>query len=77
PKTRKDLGFPPLVTPTSQIVGVQAVFNVIAGRYKMISKEVKDYFYGLYGKPPVAVNDEIRKKALKGYEKGEIPIDTR
>lgn len=77
PKTRKDLGFPPLVTPTSQIVGVQAVFNVIAGRYKMISKEVKDYFYGLYGKPPVAVNDEIRKKALKGYEKGETPIDTR
>ncbi|OPX94732.1 MAG: Methylmalonyl-CoA carboxyltransferase 5S subunit [Syntrophorhabdus sp. PtaU1.Bin002] len=77
PKTRKDLGFPPLVTPTSQIVGVQAVFNVIAGRYKMISKEVKDYFYGLYGKPPVAVNEEIRKKALKGYEKGEVPIDTR
>lgn len=77
PKTRKDLGFPPLVTPTSQIVGVQAVFNVIAGRYKMISKEVKDYFYGLYGKPPVAVNEAIRKKALKGYEKGEVPIDTR
>ncbi|OPY75039.1 MAG: Methylmalonyl-CoA carboxyltransferase 5S subunit [Syntrophorhabdus sp. PtaU1.Bin153] len=77
PKTRKDLGFPPLVTPTSQIVGVQAVFNVIAGRYKMISKEVKDYFYGLYGKPPVAVNEEIRKKALKGYEKGEVPISTR
>jgi len=77
PGTRKDLGFPPLVTPTSQIVGVQAVFNVIAGRYKMISKEVKDYFYGLYGKPPVEVSEEIRKKALKGYEKGEIPITTR
>jgi pyruvate carboxylase subunit B len=77
PRTRKDLGFPPLVTPTSQIVGVQAVFNVIAGRYKMISKEVKDYFYGLYGKPPVEVNEEIRRKALKGYEKGETPIETR
>jgi len=77
PKTRQDLGFPPLVTPTSQIVGVQAVFNVIAGRYKMISKEVKDYFYGLYGKPPAPVNEEIRKKALKGYERGEVPIESR
>jgi pyruvate carboxylase subunit B len=76
-ETRKDLGFPPLVTPTSQIVGVQAVFNVIAGRYKMISKEVKDYFYGLYGKPPVSVNEETSKKALKGYEKGETPITSR
>ncbi len=77
PATRKDLGFPPLVTPTSQIVGVQAVFNVIAGRYKMISNEVKDYFYGLYGKPPVSVSEEIRQKALKGYAKGNVPIDTR
>jgi pyruvate carboxylase subunit B len=77
PRTRKDMGFPPLVTPTSQIVGVQAVFNVIAGRYRMISKEVKDYFYGLYGRPPVPVNEEIRKKALKGYDKGETPIDVR
>lgn len=77
PVTRKDMGYPPLVTPTSQIVGVQAVFNVIAGRYKMISKEVKDYFYGLYGKPPAAVSEEIRKKALKGYEKGDEPITSR
>jgi len=77
PRTRADLGFPPLVTPTSQIVGVQALFNVIAGRYRMISKEVKDYFYGLYGRPPVPVNEEIRKKALKGYEKGDVPIDVR
>ncbi len=77
PQTRKDMGYPPLVTPTSQIVGVQAVFNVIAGRYKMISKEVKDYFYGLYGKPPVPVSEEIRRKALKGYEKGDTPITVR
>ncbi len=77
PATRKDLGFPPLVTPTSQIVGVQAVFNVIAGRYKMITNEVRDYFYGLYGRPPVPVNEEIRQKALKSYAKGNIPIDTR
>jgi pyruvate carboxylase subunit B len=77
PRTRKDLGVPPLVTPTSQIVGVQAVFNVIAGRYKMISKEVKDYFFGLYGTPPVPVSEEIRAKALKGYEKGTVPITVR
>ncbi|HEX2966465.1 MAG TPA: pyruvate carboxylase subunit B [Syntrophorhabdaceae bacterium] len=77
PATRNDLGVPPLVTPTSQIVGVQAVFNVIAGRYKMISNEVKDYFYGLYGRPPAAVNEEIRQKALKNYSKGNAPIDSR
>jgi pyruvate carboxylase subunit B len=77
PRTRQDLGFPPLVTPTSQIVGVQSVFNVMAGRYKMISNEVKDYFYGLYGRPPVPVNEEIRKMALKVYEKGQTPIESR
>jgi pyruvate carboxylase subunit B len=77
PATRKDLGFPPLVTPTSQIVGVQAVFNVIAGRYKMITNEVRDYFYGLYGRPPVPVNEDTRQKALKNYAKGNTPIDTR
>jgi pyruvate carboxylase subunit B len=77
PATRKDLGFPPLVTPTSQIVGVQAVFNVIAGRYKMITNEVRDYFYGLYGRPPVPVSEETRQKALKNYAKGNTPIDTR
>ena len=77
PRTRMELGFPPLVTPTSQIVGVQAVFNVLSGRYKMISNEVKDYLFGLYGRPPAAVDKEIQKKALKGYERGEIPIDVR
>ncbi len=77
PRTRQDLGFPPLVTPTSQIVGVQAVFNVIAGRYKMITNEVKDYFYGLYGRPPAPVNEEVRAKALKGYPRGTTPIDVR
>lgn len=77
PRTRKEMGYPPLVTPTSQIVGVQAVMNVLAGRYKMISKEVKDYFFGLYGQPSAAVDEEVRKKALKGYERGEEPIDVR
>jgi pyruvate carboxylase subunit B len=77
PRTRAEMGFPPLVTPTSQIVGVQAVMNVIAGRYKMITREVKDYFYGLYGRPSAPVDKEIQKKALKGYERGEAPIDVR
>jgi len=77
PKTRADMGYPPLVTPTSQIVGAQAVLNVLMGRYKVTTKEVKDYFYGLYGRPSAPVNEEVRKKALKGYEKGETPIDAR
>lgn len=77
PRTRKDLGYPPLVTPTSQIVGVQAVLNVLAGRYKIISKEVRDYCYGLYGRPPAPINPELQSKALKGYDLGEIPIQVR
>jgi pyruvate carboxylase subunit B len=77
PRTRKELGYPPLVTPTSQIVGVQAVLNVLFGRYKMISKEVKDYAYGLYGKPPVPIDEEVQKIVLKGYERGEKPITSR
>ena len=76
-KVREDLGYPPLVTPTSQIVGVQAVQNVLAGRYQMITKEVKDYCWGLYGKPPVPINPEVQKLALKGYERGEEPITVR
>ena len=77
PRTRKDMGYPPLVTPSSQIVGVQAVQNVLFGRYKMISGQVKDYFYGLYGRPPAPVDPEVQKLVLKGYEKGEKPITVR
>jgi len=77
PRTRAEMGYPPLVTPTSQIVGVQAVLNVLMGRWKVITKEVKDYFYGLYGRPSAPVSEEVRKKALKGYERGEVPIDGR
>ncbi len=77
PKTRKELGYPPLVTPTSQIVGVQAVLNVLYGRYKMVAKEVKDYVYGLYGKPPAPIDSEVQKIVLKGYERGEKPITCR
>lgn len=77
PRTRKELGFPPLVTPTSQIVGIQSVQNVLFGRYKMISAQVKDYAYGLYGTPPVPMDPKIQKLALKGYHRGEKPIDCR
>ena len=76
-RVRQDLGSPPLVTPTSQIVGVQAVQNVLAGRYKMITKEVKDYCWGLYGKSPLPIDREVQKTALKGYERGEKPITVR
>ena len=60
PHVRKDLGYPPLVTPTSQIVGTQAVLNVLTGeRYKTVTKETKDYVKGLYGKSPAPIHDEI------------------
>ena len=77
PKVRKELGYPPLVTPTSQIVGIQAVQNVLFGRYKVISAQIKDYAYGLYGRPPLPIDPEIQKLALKGYERGETPITQR
>ena len=65
PRVREDLGFPPLVTPTSQIVGTQAVYNVLAGqRYKTITNEVKRYLQGGYGAAPAAVNAELQKKAI-------------
>jgi pyruvate carboxylase subunit B len=77
PRVRKELGYPPLVTPTSQIVGIQAVQNVLFGRYKMISGQVKDYVYGLYGKPPAPIDPEVQKIVLSGYERGETPITCR
>jgi pyruvate carboxylase subunit B len=77
PKTRKDLGYPPLVTPTSQIVGVQAVLNVLFGRYKFTTEETKGYVYGLYGKSPLPISEEIQKTILKGYKRGETPITCR
>ena len=65
PKVRKDFGYPPLVTPTSQIVGTQAVFNVLMGeRYKMVTKESKGLLKGEYGRVPGEVNEEVRKKAI-------------
>ena len=74
PKVRKDLGYPPLVTPTSQMVGVQAVTNVLQGeRYKKVSKEVKAYCRGEYGRTPAPIDPEI-KKLILGDEK---PIEGR
>ncbi len=64
PRVRADFGYPPLVTPTSQIVGTQAVLNVLMGRYKMISKESKGLLRGEYGKLPGEVNEEVRKMAI-------------
>ena len=81
PRVRKDLGQIPLVTPTSQIVGTQTVNNVLFDegdeRYKMITGQVKDLCYGLYGKTAVPINPEVQKKALKGYTRGEEPITCR
>ena len=74
PRVREDLGYPPLVTPLSQMVGVQATQNVLAGeRYKNISKEIKNYFFGFYGKAPGEVNAELAKKILGD----ETPVTCR
>ena len=72
PVVRKDFGYPPLVTPTSQIVGTQAVMNVLGGeKYKMVPKESKDLLAGRYGKLPAPVNEEVRKKCI-----GDMPVIT-
>ncbi len=65
PIVQKDFGYIPLVTPTSQIVGTQAVFNVLFGRYERLTGESKDLLVGKYGKTPAPVNEELQKKALK------------
>jgi len=72
PVVRKDFGYPPLVTPTSQIVGTQAVMNVLGGeKYKMVPKESKDLLAGRYGKLPAPVNEDVRKKCI-----GDTPVIT-
>lgn len=74
PRVRADLGYPPLVTPTSQLVGVQAVLNVLSGeRYKIVPQEVKDYVKGLYGEPPGEIDPQLRRRILGDEE----PIDVR
>ena len=73
PRVRAELGYPPLVTPLSQMVGTQAVMNVISGqRYKMIPKEIKDYVKGLYGHSPAPISDEIKQLII-----GDVPVETR
>ncbi len=79
PKVRADMGYPPLVTPTSQIIGTQAVFNVAMGeRYKFVSKEIKDYVKGMYGRPPGEINAEVKEHILEEGDKviTERPADT-
>lgn len=69
PEVRKDLGYPPLVTPTSQIVGTQATFNVITGeRYSFVSKEFKNYLRGMYGRPPGEINPDLIKNIISESE---------
>jgi len=69
PKVRKDLGYPPLVTPLSQMVGAQAVFNVISGeRYRTIPTEIRNYVRGLYGMPAASIPDEIKKLIIGDEE---------
>ena len=69
PRVREDFGYPPLVTPMSQMVGTQAVFNVVLGeRYKMVPNEAKNYVKGLYGKPTMPISDEIKKKIIGDEE---------
>ena len=64
PKVRKEMGYPPLVTPLSQMVGTQSVLNVLMGRYKMVAKEIKDYLHGKYGKFPAPVDEDIQKQVV-------------
>ena len=68
PRVREDFGYPPLVTPTSQIVGSQAVLNVLMGRYKSFTKESKGLLKGEYGQLPGKVNEEVRKMAIGDEE---------
>lgn len=76
-RTRKDMGYPPLVTPVSQIIGAQAVLNVLFGRYVRVSNQLKDLVLGLYGKTPVPIDTELTKKLLKNYKRGQEPISGR
>lgn len=81
PRVRKELGQPPLVTPSSQIIGTQTLNNVLFDtedyRYQMVTDQVKDLCYGLYGRTPVPIDPEVQKNAIKGYARGEEPITCR
>ena len=77
PRVRKELGYPPLVTPTSQIIGTQAVQNVLVGRYKLISKQVMEYCCGLYGRPPAPIDPKVMELVFKYYRKNANVIECR
>jgi len=77
PVTRRESGTVPLVTPTSQIVGVQAVLNVLHGKYKIVTNQFRDLVYGLYGKTSTPIDPEVQKKVLKGYKRGQTPVTGR
>ena len=73
PRVREELGYPPLVTPTAQILGTQATLNVLMGRYKMVTKETKAYVLGQYGRPPGTIDPEIQRLCVGD----EPPITAR
>jgi pyruvate carboxylase subunit B len=77
PQTRRELGYPPLVTPTSQIIGAQAVNNVLFGRWKSVSTQIKDYVSGSYGRPPTPIDPNIVKLVLGEQDLGSKNADTR
>lgn len=74
PRTRKDLGYPPLVTPMSQMVGSQAVTNILMGRYEAIIEPVRDYARGIYGRPPSPMDPDVYEKALAGMDEDQTEI---
>ena len=77
PRTRKELGYPPLVTPMSQMVGTQSVSNVLFGRYEMVSGQIKDYVNGLYGQPASELDPAVVESAFQGDDTGPRPISGR
>ncbi len=77
PRVRRELGYPPLVTPASQLVGAQALQNVVAGRYKLIPTQIMDYCYGLYGRTPAPIDPEVQKIVLSHYRRGQTPVTCR
>jgi pyruvate carboxylase subunit B len=77
PRVRKDLGYPPLATPISQMVAAQAVQNVLLGRYRMIVRQVTDYAFGLYGKPPAPLDPDVQKMIFQRSGRKEAPITRR
>lgn len=77
PRVREELGYPPLATPISQMVAAQAVQNVLLGRYKVMSRQVMDYAYGLYGKPPAPIDPDVQKMIFQHSGRKEAPITCR